>query len=146
MTDLEELKALLKSTEDQLQLEQEWQGEIRKLCKDVTGGNTTFIDDDVVRTLRHLISRLQKAEARAEKAEGENAELKAALAPFSDEFRTNWSTYIPTYKSEILQLAIEDNVDVSLDAGGYAVEGLEDAVFTVEDLRTASRALGGDHE
>ena len=136
MTDLDELKALAEAVAKRAS-ERATMTPADEIMFDMGLDDITEAWDDAIspKTILALIERL-------EKAEGENAELKAALAPFSDEFRTNWSTYIPTYKSEILQLAIEDNVDVSLDAGGYAVEGLEDAVFTVEDLRTASRALG----
>lgn len=37
--------------------ERDWQNEIRKVCKEAMGGNTTFIDDDVARAITALKSQ-----------------------------------------------------------------------------------------
>lgn len=34
-----------------------WITEVRLACRDATGGNATFVDDDVVQTIRHLIAQ-----------------------------------------------------------------------------------------
>lgn len=80
-----------------------------------------------------LISRLQKAEARAEKAEGANAELKAALAPFAG---------CAGLEVEAAQADCdwpEDETYCGISFNGFSWDGC----FKFGDLRNASRVLGG---
>lgn len=73
------------------QFARDWMNEVRRACRHATGGNATFIDDDVTKTIRHLmnencnLSASAKVEwARADRAEALVKELRETLADLVD--------------------------------------------------------------
>lgn len=63
-TEFIEMRSERDALKAQVAEERDWQNEIRKVCKEAMGGNTTFIDDDVARAITALKSqRDEMAEA-----------------------------------------------------------------------------------
>lgn len=61
------LQAELNRVRADLNLAYEWMDATRDACAKATGGNTTFIDDDVARAIRKLMSELDRLRAEVER-------------------------------------------------------------------------------